>query len=923
MKPRQSNLLTFLTACFGYTLVAGLSFNSVYAASGTWSGNPTNGFWEATGAESNWSTGSGTFPGDNSGVTNNADVATFSGSSAITAISVNSSGGNILPLNLAGITFTGPSKSAYTIGSTGGNALWLSSGGQILISGAGSSVAGNTGTVNAPIVLQPVSGTAAGTYTFQNNSSLAGDALVIGGSLTGGATTQGITLSLIGGSTSSSNVVSGSIGNGGAALGVSVLKDGAGTWALSGTNSYTGSTTVQGGGILNITGTNSGGGNYAVNTGTLNFNPAGTVSANGLSYGAFGSNVNVNGGTVAFAGAVTSSGSSAFRLLTLNNGGTLSAGSNLFTATVMIRTQFNGGTLRSGNSSGISLFSSTNVGINSDVEILANGGTLDTAVGNITVGTAATSTTGGSLTGILAGTLTLKGGNTLSSGVNNNGLFQIQDGSTWNLNGVSSSVAGLSGNGSVVNTSAANGTLTTNFANTSGPHTYSGNIAPATASRIALVKNGSGTQILTGSNTYTGATTITGGNLQLGDGGATGSLTAGSAISIASGANLIFNRGNSVIQGTDFSSADISGAGAVVQNGGATLTFNTSNSYSGGTSINAGAVSVTATGALGTGTVTNTGRLLVSNNATLGNAVNLGGQAAGPVTSGGRIENVSGNNTINGAITFNNFGGTHVGITSTSGTLTLGGDMTAAVVTGSRIFSFAGAGTALANGNITDGSALVGIQKDGAGTLTLTGTASTYSGATTVTGGKLVVNGNVSTSVVSASNGATVGGSGTVGGNLTIGAGASLTPGNSAGNLTLGNGLNLAGTYTWELAALSTGNAGTDFDTVTVTGGSVDLTGALLQLSLGAFAPNAGSFWQTDKVWSGIINNTGTGSLTGTFAGIDNSAWSSFGTFSPTYTGNDVNLIWTAVPETSTAASIGLAGILVLRNRRRSMKSAS
>lgn len=920
MKPGKSILLKFFTTCFG-PAVAGLSLPSAHAASGTWSSTPTNGIWEATGIEANWLTGAATFPGDTSGTTTNTDVATFSGTSSITAIAINSTAGNSTPLNLGGITFTGPSKSAYTIGSTGGNALWLSSGGQIVISGAGSSVAGNTETVNAPIVLQPATSTTAGSYTFQNNSTLAGDVLVIGGSVSGGVTTQGITLNLIGASTLAANSVSGSISNGGAALGVSVVKDGVGAWTLSGANSYTGATTVQGGGTLHITGTNSGGGNYAVNTGTLNINSSGTVSASGLSYGAFGSNVNVNGGTLSLAGAATTSGSSAFRFLTLNAGGTLSAGSNLFTSTAMVRTQLNGGTLKSNNAAGITWFSTTNVGVNSDVEVLAGGGTLDTTVGNISVGTAAVSTTSGGLSGTLGGTLTIKGGNTLSAGINNTGLLQIQEGSTWNLNGVTSSVAGLSGNGFIVNSGAANGTLTTNFASTSGPHTYSGNIAPATTSRIALVKNGTGTQILTGANTYTGATTISGGTLQIGDGGTIGSLASGSAISIASGASLVFNRSNPVTQGADFSSTDISGAGSVIQNGTGTLTLNTVNSYSGGTTISSGAISATGSGALGSGTVTNSGRLLVSNNITLANGVNIAGQSATPVTASGRIENVSGNNAINGNIIFNNFGGSYAGITSTSGTLTLGGDLTAAVVTGSRIFSFAGSGNTTSNGNISDGSAVVGVQKDGSGTLTLAGSANTYTGATTVTAGKLVVNGNVTTSIVNVTTGAAIGGAGSIGGNLTVASGAFLEPGNSAGNLTLGNGLDLEGTYTWELAALSTANPGTDFDTVTVNAGSVDITGALLQLSLGAFAPGPDSFWQTDQTWAGIINNIGAGSLDGTFAGIDNTAWISFGSFSTTTTGNDVNLVWTAVPEPASGASLGLAGMLILFYRRRSAKT--
>ena len=74
---------------------------------------------------------------------------------------------------------------------------------------------------------------------------------------------------------------------------------------------------------------------------------------------------------------------------------------------------------------------------------------------------------------------------------------------------------------------------------------------------------GGGTLILTASNTYTGGTTITGGTLQLGAGGTTGSLAAAGAIT--DNGTLVFNRSNAATQGTDFSSAAISGSGSVIQ----------------------------------------------------------------------------------------------------------------------------------------------------------------------------------------------------------------------------------------------------------------------------------------------------------------------------------------------------------------------
>jgi len=209
--------------------------------------------------------------------------------------------------------------------------------------------------------------------------------------------------------------------------------------------------------------------------------------------------------------------------------------------------------------------------------------------------------------------------------------------------------------------------------------------------------------------------------------------------------------------------------------------------------------------------------------------------------------------------------------------------------------------------------------KDGAGDMKLTGN-STYTGNTIVNDGKLVVNGSISTSVLTVVNeGGALGGSGSTG-SLTVNAGAVITPGNSPGNLQVDGDFTLHGEYMWELAALSTANPGTNYDTVTINLGNADITGASLNLSLGAYAPSDIAFWQTDQVWEGIINNVGTGTLTGFFASINNRSWSSLGYFSTVNIGNDVNLVWTVIPETHTAL-LGSLGMLVLLGRRSRDKS--
>lgn len=97
-----------------------------------------------------------------------------------------------------------------------------------------------------------------------------------------------------------------------------------------------------------------------------------------------------------------------------------------------------------------------------------------------------------------------------------------------------------------------------------------------------------GRTILTGANSYTGATYVSSGTLQIGNGGATGSLSPSSAIT--TNGTLAFDR-DSITQGSGFSSV-ISGRGNVSQVGSGTLFLNGTNTYTGVTTFDAGIVNV-------------------------------------------------------------------------------------------------------------------------------------------------------------------------------------------------------------------------------------------------------------------------------------------------------------------------------------------
>lgn len=104
----------------------------------------------------------------------------------------------------------------------------------------------------------------------------------------------------------------------------------------------------------------------------------------------------------------------------------------------------------------------------------------------------------------------------------------------------------------------------------------------AKALLIGLKKIGAGTQILSGTWTGGGGFTVSEGTLQIGN-GTTGKVNTGSAVSIAEGANLVFDTGeSSVLSGV------VSGSGnLIVTNGSVSLT-NTGNTFNGYWTIGAG-----------------------------------------------------------------------------------------------------------------------------------------------------------------------------------------------------------------------------------------------------------------------------------------------------------------------------------------------
>ncbi|MHL75801.1 autotransporter outer membrane beta-barrel domain-containing protein [Salmonella enterica subsp. enterica serovar Cerro] len=222
----------------------------------------------------------------------------------------------------------------------------------------------------------------------------------------------------------------------------------------------------------------------------------------------------------------------------------------------------------------------------------------------------------------------------------------------------------------------------------------------------SLIKQGAGTLILNAENTYTGGTTISGGTLV-----ATNVDALGSG-DVTDDATLELNTGGT------FDNA-ISGSGQVVKSGDETLTLSGTNSYTGGTTISGGTLVATNVEALGSGDVTDDATLELNTGGTSSNTISGSGQV---VKSGDDVLTLSGTNSYSG------------------GTLISDGTLVASNV------------EALGTGDVTDDAVLElntggdfdnaisgsgQVVKSGDETLTLSG-SNTYTGGTTISGGTLV-----------------------------------------------------------------------------------------------------------------------------------------------------------------------------------------
>ncbi len=759
-----------------------------------------------------------------------------------------------------------------------------------------------------------------GSLIIQQNLAITGTAgartLALGGTYSAGAT--------------AANRFAGNIADGvGSTVGLTILGT-SNFWALSGNNTYSGTTTVGAGGgngpTLIIQGSQALSPNTTVKL-VSNSTPSGSIrllddtvgtinlpntisqdSANGtINFQIFvGNNNTANGGT----GSGTTTGSTisinklSADIATMNNTKTIygikAEGANSYTLGInnVEIPAFLSATYSSATSWKWQLAANTApISITGTVQQLA-GSTSTTLLTQTLelIGTNTGSIISGSIKDSLDGTprplavvkasssgaWTLSGSNTFSGGVTLNGATV---GSQLNIN---SSTALGTGSFTI------NGGNNAKFDNTSGGEiTLSTNNAQTWNNDFTFI----GTNNL---NMGTGAVTL-GGNRSITNGG---TLTVGGVISGA--ANI-----------------------GIIKGGGGTLVLTGASTFTGTTTLNQGVLSFN--------TIAD---------------VNGGNSALGAPTTTGNGTIALGNTTLAATLRYTGTGSTTnrvINLLSTTGPVAIDQSGTgllkftsAFTATGAGIKTLTLTGSTAGAGEIAgaiidnSGTNKTSLAKTGTGAWTLSA-VNTFTGSTTVSGGKLTI---ASTGTINTTSGVTISGgefnynsstalskaitfsgtggrlsgTGTITPSVSVTSGNTLSPGNSIGTLTLSGGLILTGSYSVETAFTSATTATAD---KTVVVGAVNVTGSSLNVTeLGSY------FGLTSAAPIVIIQNDGVDSVTGNFTSFVGNPPIQF-TVLYNYNGdggtvgNDVALSFTAVPEPTGVALFGLGSLGFLSRRRR------
>lgn len=422
-----------------------------------------------------------------------------------------------------------------------------------------------------------VQSNAANTYTFNGLMNAGTGVLAIGGGSFDLHVAAGSTGELVLAAMSAGITLNDAVDDGTA--GTDVIAVGPNTIILAGPNTYTGKTTIAGGTTVQIGAGSTGArlsSSLVNNDGALVFNhtDAFTVSS---SLAGGGTLTKTGTGTLTLTGlsSITGNTSISAGVLTIGDAGALAAVGS-YDGSMSIATSAS--------------FISDSTATQAIGGVISGAGQLQLASGMLTLSGANTYS---GTTSLISGTLAIGNNAAFGTGtVDLRGAAVQSSDSTLrtiaNPISVSSSTA-FNGTGNLLFTGAVNAGSLAKTLTVNNPQTEFSGIISGSGART---KDGSGTLVFSGNNTYTGTTTISAGTLQLGNGGTTGKLATGSAI--VNNGTLAFNRSNTMTQGTDFNSA-ITGTGGVSQIGSGTVVLSGTNSYTGPTQVSSGVLNLTGT----------------------------------------------------------------------------------------------------------------------------------------------------------------------------------------------------------------------------------------------------------------------------------------------------------------------------------------
>ena len=529
--------------------------------------------------------------------------------------------------------------------------------------------------------------------------------------------------------TNSGNTVTGTISNGISGANLSLIKSGSSTWTITGTATYSGATTLNGGLLQFISnGTNTAAtGAYAFSAG--NYLYQGSAAVNSTQ--AMGAITGAGNGvfTIAFGGSNLATVTAASFAHSAGNSAILVNGTNLGMDAI-------------GTGSEARLIITTAptlIGTTAAVNTGINAASKNTQIVPFLLGEAATLSGGaGTATGVANTFVTYVAGSGLRP-LNPTDEFTnnaITTGNNTYITSATSAASSTAINSLVINggdVSIADGAVLTDSSGallfvssnsikpsgTTGSLLFgsegivtvnagvTGTIAAPISGSTALTKGGLGTLVLAGTDTSTGLITLTQGNLTLtgaiADSATTGSITVNAATGNTATMNV--NNGTVTIGGANFLVGSTIGGTSILNINGGNITTGGSN----GTQRNI------QLGVNGMGVV----------NMTAGNVTIGGFFIAGITTSGASgIWNISGGNlTINPTAAFN-FGGTIGATAGTNGVVNMSNGIFNSQTTGSAGGLFLG--------------------EAGTGTINLSGTAVMNLGGASTSAG-LTVGGNTGT----------------------------------------------------------------------------------------------------------------------------------------------------------------------------------